>query len=718
MKTELSAKEPLGKHLRLRPDIEKALLRLHIKTAEDLLLHLPVRYTDPQDLVSIQEAPSDERISISGKILSLETGKTWKGRSPKAEGVLEDIQGNRLKLLWLNQPYMARYFTKGDIVVVTGTISNNSKQPTMINPAVEQTGSDAVLTPGGLFGDTPSTLSPVYAETKGISSRWINTNVKKLLGRGIHENLPDPLPEEVRKELSLPDLATALVWAHAPKQLSHAQSARKRFSFADIFILQTERQQYRYNYQHNNAYQLTKAPKHIKEFLSLLPFTPTNAQKRAMSDIADDLASGQPMCRLLEGDVGSGKTAVAAAVSYATLMHEHEPGAPLQVAIMAPTEILAKQHLETFIELFKNTPIRIGFLSSSGASVFPSKINPNEGTRISKPQLKKWLADGTVRLLIGTHALIQKSVTFKHLALAIIDEQHRFGLAQRKKLTDKDTHVPHLLSMTATPIPRTLALTLFGDLDLSVLDELPKGRKQTITKVVAEREREELWEILDTRLENGEQAFVVCPRINAADPNNENALTVRSAKESAELLTKKLPHRRVQLIHGKLKPAEKDALMQDFARGTTDVLVSTSVVEVGVDVPNATIMIIEGAERFGLAQLHQLRGRVGRGNSQAYCYLVPTKPTSTALKRLTIVAKTSSGFVLAEHDLANRGTGGITTTKQWGMSDIAMDALQNIKLVEYARKLAHLVIKKDPTLKKHPVLQEEILRLQEKLHLE
>ena len=708
--------KPLSEVLRLRPEHTKALGRLGITTTTDLLLHLPTRYTDPQTLTTIEQAHDSERVSIAGKIASAKTGRTWRGKQAKAEATLEDISGERLHIIWFNQPYMARYLQVGDVVIATGTISTRNGTRSMVNPAVEQTGSDTLLSSGQLFSIESGGLFPIYRETRGISSHWINTQIKKLLAEGMHEKLNDPIPQKVREQLSLPDLRTALVWIHTPRDLAHATSARKRFAFSEIFLLQAHRQTLRQSYRSLPTHHISDSENLVKKFLGTLPFTPTGAQQSASQSIAYDIASGHPMCRLLEGDVGSGKTAVAAAVSYAVLTQNTT--AALQVAVMAPTDILARQHLQTFIELFKNSPIKIGYLSGTGCYVYPSKTNPTEGTKISKAQLKRWIEDGRVRLLIGTHALIQKSVSFKHLALAIIDEQHRFGITQRKKLTSKQNVVPHLLSMTATPIPRTLALSIFGDLDLCVLDELPPGRKPTQTSIVPPHERQAVYQHMREHLSNSEQIFVVCPRINPADPNDQKALKVRSAQETKDVLIKELPEYRIELIHSKLKPAEKESTMDRFAKGDIDILVSTSVVEVGVDVPNATMMVIEGAERFGLAQLHQLRGRVGRGSQQAHCYLIPGSDRESSLKRLEQLSATTSGFELAEYDLEHRGPGALTGTKQWGVSDIAMEALKNLKLVEFARNLAKEIIENDPELKQHPELAAEISKIDEKLHLE
>jgi ATP-dependent DNA helicase RecG len=436
------------------------------------------------------------------------------------------------------------------------------------------------------------------------------------------------------------------------------------------------------------------------------------------------------MSRLLEGDVGSGKTAVAATTAYAVATSRPPDGARadleygnLQVAYMAPTEILAKQHFESFIQYFKHLPIQIGLITGSGCFKFPSKTNPTAATPISKAQLLKWVKNGEIPILIGTHALMYKSVEFKHLAHIIIDEQHRFGTNQRKALAKKESRLPHLLSMSATPIPRTLALTVYGDLDLTLLDSMPPGRKPIITKVVAPSQIESVYEHVRSELAAGRQAYVICPRIDEPDPAAENALQLKSVKTEAERLKKNVfKGARIDILHSKMTPREKDTVMEKFLAHDIDILVATSVVEVGVNVPNATNIIIEGAERFGLAQLHQLRGRVVRGTHQPYCFAVTSKDSSggsgKTMERLKALTEAKTGFELAEYDLALRGTGELYGLKQWGLSDLGMEALKNIKMVEAARTEAQSLVAADPDLSQHPQLKQRVAALQTELHLE
>ncbi len=419
--------------------------------------------------------------------------------------------------------------------------------------------------------------------------------------------------------------------------------------------------------------------------------------------------------------MGSGKTAVAATAAYAVITNRPDGKnfGNLQVAYMAPTEILAGQHFENFIEYFKHTGISIGLITSSGCKKFPSKVTGG-WTAISRPQLLKWVANGEIPILIGTHALIQKSIHFKHLALVIVDEQHRFGALQRAKLAKKDDFAPHYLSMTATPIPRTLALTIYGDLDLTLLDQMPHGRKPIITELVPPNKRDETYEHIKRELESGRQAYVICPRIDEPDPDQELALQAKSVTAEAKRLKKEIfKDYEIGILHSKMTKEKKEAVMIDFADKKIDILIATSVVEVGVNVPNATSIIIEGAERFGLAQLHQLRGRVIRSNHQAYCYLFTESKSDKTGQRLSAIQQAKSGFELAELDLKLRGAGELVGTKQWGLSDLGMEAIQNLKMVEAARTEAHAIVAADPTLGKHPLLHHALLeRNIENLHFE
>ena len=603
------------------------------------------------------------------------------------------------------------------------------------NPKIELVDKLPTGVGDSLFGDTGAShnLYPVYPESRGITTLWIYHSLQKLFKSGALDLIPDPIPADILEKYHLPSIKTAMIWMHTPLNRDDALSARKRFSFQEIFVIQLAREQARREYEKHPAFTIETDLAHVQEFVRRFPFVATDAQNRAVEAILSDMKRGYAMSRLLEGDVGSGKTAVAAATAYAVMTSRPKtrtPGGaevidnalrrgPLQIAYMCPTEILATQQFESFVKYFSYMPIQIGLLTGSGCYKFPSKVNPKGWTDISRAQLLKWVEDGSISVLIGTHALIQKSVKFKNLAYAIIDEQHRFGIAQRRKLIRKDTIAPHLLSMTATPIPRTLALTLYGDLDLTLIDQSPAGRKPIITELVRPDKRDETYAKIRRELEVGRQVYVICPRIDEPDPDKEAAIIAKSVKEEAKRLKRSVfPHHEIGILHSKMKPDEKDAVMNDFKQGKIHILCATSVVEVGVNVPNATVIIIEGAERFGLAQLHQLRGRVMRSSHQAYCYAFTETNSDKSLERLKALQTAKNGFELAELDLAQRGAGELSGLKQWGISDVAMEALKNLKMVEAARTEARRLITLDATLAQYPLLRDTVAIHSRQSHFE
>lgn len=696
-------------------DIQKTALRkLGIRTVEDLLYHFPVRYGDTSKMRNIGSLAKGDNTLIFGKISKLKTSKAFVKKIPMAEAFIEDESG-KIKAIWFHQPYLAKMISENAFVKAEGKVSDRKGELYMSNPKIEVVSKLPIGVGDSLFGERGEsyTLYPVYAESKGITSNWIFHKIQKVFSLGILDEIIDPIPDDILKKYSLPSLKTSLVWIHSPHREKDAESARKRFAFEEIFFIQLEKQKEKFEYRKNPAPVIEKSEKDLENFISRFPFKATDAQKKAIADILDDFKKGQAMSRLLEGDVGSGKTAVAAVAVYAmaTTRPKGQDFGSLQTAYMAPTEILAAQHFESFIKYFSYLNICVGLITGSGCRKFPSKVNPLGWTDISRTQLLKWVANGEIPILIGTHALIQKTVNFKNLALVIIDEQHRFGTAQRQKLAKKRSLAPHLLSMTATPIPRTLALTIYGDLDLTLLDEMPEGRKKIITEIVLPIDRDKTYEKIREGLKAGRQAYVICPRIDEPDPAKEMALLAKSVKEEAKRLKRDIfPEYKIDILHSKMKPAEKEKVMNDFKDKKVDILVATSVVEVGVNVPNATIIVMEGAERFGLAQLHQLRGRVIRSNHQAYCYVFADTKTEKTLNRLKALKEAKNGFELAEFDLKFRGTGELYGQKQWGISDIGMEAIKNIKMVEAARTEAKNMIEEDPSLSAYPLLQQKLSR--------
>ncbi len=715
----------LEEHIRILGPQKSALSKLGIKTIEDLLYHFPVRYGDTVESKSIASLHKGDEAVIFGTVSKLKTGKGFRTKVAMADGVITDESGT-IKAIWFNQPYLAKMIPEGAFVRVEGKVSERKKNGELYfsNPKIEKVDHLPTAVGDSLFGESGAihTLYPVYPESRGISSNWIYHAIQRIFKSGILDTLHDPLPEDILAKYNLPSLISALIWIHAPQKESDAIAARKRFAFEEIFFIQLERQKEKKEWKKNPAFVIEPKPEVIEKFVSRFNFPFTNAQTRAISDVLKDFKQGHAMARLLEGDVGSGKTAVAATTTYAAIMTRPrgQDYGSLQVAYMAPTEILATQHFESFIQYFEHTGVSIGLITGSGCRKFPSKVNPKGWTDISRTQLLKWVANGEIPILIGTHALIQKSVQFKNLAYAIVDEQHRFGTAQRQKLVRKDRIHPHLLSMTATPIPRTLALTIYGDLDITLLDEMPHGRKPIITEVVLPTKRDEMYEKVRAQLAAGRQAYIICPRIDEPDPTKEFAIIAKSVKEEAKRLKEYVfKEYEIGVLHSKMKDAEKENVMNEFKAGNIHILVATSVVEVGVNVPNATVILIEGAERFGLSQLHQLRGRVVRSNHQAYCYLYAESQGDKTIERLRALTTAKNGFELAEFDLKFRGTGELYGKKQWGVSDVAMEAIKNIKMVEAARTEALRLVQEDDTFTRYPLLQTELKRRENaRIHFE
>lgn len=722
--------DPIKKHFRIDIVHEKALGRLGLHTINDLLSHLPVRYENISDIQSVSGLVAGGDAVVFGQLSGLEARKAWKSKRPIAEGWLEDGT-SKIKLMWFNQPYIAKMYQNGQFVKASGKVTGSGSKLYIANPELEPLESLPIDRHDSIFNNTENiddTIYPVYRESKGVTSKWFYHTVRKCFEAGILEKLTDPVPEEILKRYKLYGLPTALRYIHSPRKAVHAEGARKRFAFEEVFYIQLQKAKERAAVSAATTYDINVSQENVDEFINRFPFPLTAAQNHAISEIIKDFRGKHAMSRLLEGDVGSGKTAVAATTAYAVVTSRPPEGRAtkdsidfgnLQVAYMAPTEILAKQHFESFIKYFEHLPIQIGLITGSGCYKFPSKTDARKPTKISKAQLLKWVKNGEVPILIGTHALIYKSVEFKHLAYVIIDEQHRFGTSQRKALTKKGAPIPHLLSMTATPIPRTLALTIYGDLDITLLDEMPAGRKPIITKIVGPSQQEPMYDHVCSELESGRQAYVICPRIDEPDPDKENVLNLKSVVAEAERLrTKVFKKSRVDVLHGKMTPTEKDKVMKRFLEHESDILVATSVVEVGVNVPNATNIIIEGAERFGLSQLHQLRGRVVRGTHQPYCFAVTESKSEKTRDRLKALSTAKNGFELSEYDLQFRGGGQLYGAKQSGLTDLGMEAIKNIKLVEAARNEARNLVAQDIDLSNYPLIQERLIKTGQSLHME
>lgn len=687
----ISLASPIESVSKVSRRIVPALKKLGIKTVRDLLFHFPTRYDDFSNKKNIREVEVGETITVQGAISKIQTIRTARKHIVIVQANIRDSTGS-LRATWFNQPFLARTLKEGTSVALSGKVALGPNGKYLQNPAYEKLPATSyqlqAIHTGGLIA--------VYPETRGLTSRWLRFLIKNLID--FRKELTDPLPPETRKKYLLPEVREAVLSMHFPKNKTEAERAQHRFSFEELLLIQLRALHERMLLKRHSAPAIPLNLALVKEFVGSLPYQLTDAQRRSMWEIFQDMARPRPMNRLLEGDVGSGKTVVAAAAALLTVKQG------LRVAFMAPTEILAHQHFETIKKALAPFSVKTGLLTGS-----------------AKKELN---AD----ILVGTHALFQKSAKLENLGLAVVDEQHRFGVEQRAALLKNKNVVPHFLSMSATPIPRTLTLTVYGDLDLSLLDEMPKSRKQIITKIVKPEKRQEAYQFIRDEVKKGRQAFVICPRIELT--TNDKRQTTNATQQKlllAEIKAVKEEYKKlsedvfrdlkVGMLHGKLKSKEKEATMRRFQNREIDILVSTSVIEVGVDIPNATIMIIEGAERFGLATLHQFRGRVGRGTDQSYCFLFPSED-SVVTKRLHAVVEAKNGFELAEKDLEIRGPGDLFGTRQWGISTNILTAMMDAKLVREVRQEAVEITKKSPDLSLFPELKMRVSQMDRILHPE
>ncbi len=688
------------------------LTKLGIKTVKDLLWHFPVRYEDYSRVVSISEIEPGQKVNVQGEILKMNNRMIFPKRMSITNALVGDETG-AVKVVWFNQPFIANSLKEGTLVSLAGKANLDKHGLYLSSPTYEKIQDiefkNYNLThTGGLI--------PVYPETEGVTSKYLRFLIKPILK---DLEVPDPLPEEIIKKYNLPCLSEAINKIHYPISSQEAETAKERLAFDDLLLFQLKALLERRKLNQLKSVRVKFDKDLIQGFISRLPFELTKDQKVAAWEILKDLEKTYPMNRLMEGDVGSGKTVVAliGAVQVA------KKG--FQSVFMAPTEVLANQHFKTMSELLGSAlgGVNIGLLTGSAAK-FNNKT-------VTKTELKKKISEGGVDIIIGTHAVIQKGVRFKNIAFVVLDEQHRFGVAQRAALVKNKEIVPHLLSMTATPIPRTLALTIYGDLDISVIKEKPKNRQKIITKVISPSQRKAAYKFLRDEVVSGRQVFVVCPRIELADPNkaikSKNGQSkmnimwaeVKAVQEEYKKLSEEIfPDLKVAMLHGKMKPAEKIETMEKFKDKKYGILVSTSVIEVGVDIQNATIMMVENSERFGLAQLHQFRGRVGRGEHQSYCLLFTSSAEKNINQRLKALTECDDGFELAEKDMTIRGSGEFFGVKQSGLPDLAMASLANVELIKKAWLEARLLLKGNSNLTNNPLLKERLERFQRLTHFE
>lgn len=643
-----------------------------IYTVRDLLLHFPRSYRDEQDFTQINEMRTDEVNVIQGKVKAIFNRPTRTGKV-MTRAVVEDSSGE-IPVLWFNQGHLKQMFFKGSDIILTGKLKYERGRSMMMSPKYEKPKSTLLHT---------GRIVPVYPESEHITSKWLREKIFPLLKYA--NEFEDYMPEWILREEALMSLPEAIYHVHFAKDEEHLSKARQRLAFDELFFIQFRalRRKILLQEEAEGLWSSKDFDFDLRDFLAALPFELTGAQQRVLSEIQSDLGRSFPMMRLVQGDVGAGKTVVAAAALY-LMMKNGQQG-----ALMAPTEILARQHYKGLVKLLTSFNFNVQLLTGSTSAK-------------ERESILMQLATGTCDLVVGTHALIQKDVAFSNLGLAVVDEQHRFGVKQREQL--KRQGYPHMLTLTATPIPRTLALTVYGDQDLSILDEMPPGRKEIVTRIVPEQKRKDANFWISDQIAKGRQVFVICPLVEESE-----TLELKSAVQEYERLSEEVfPEHRLALLHGRMKADEKDAIMKSFGAGEIDILVSTSVVEVGIDVPNATIMLIEAAERFGLAQLHQFRGRVGRGEHQSYCFLFTGSDSSDALLRLKSMVKYNSGFDLAEIDLQLRGPGEVFGVKQSGLPDLKMANLNDLKFLERVRGLAERLVREDPYLEAHLGLSKKI----------
>ncbi len=648
---------------------------LGVLTCRDLVNYYPRRYDDYSNVVTINKIKPSQIAVLKGHFKSI-TGRYVRRGMHITEAIFSDPTGS-VKIVWFNQPYREKYIDKSTEYLLAGKFEFNKMRLNIINPTIEKEKT---------FQVNVARIIPIYKETKGLKSTQIRKVIAEL--QPDINKLPEILPINVVKENNLIKYSDAISWIHYPKDSTQLQAAKERLSFDELFVLVYASLLNKQQFSIASGIEVKFDQNLAKKFVSSLPFELTNAQRKVIWQIYKDMQNKTPMNRLVEGDVGSGKTLVAAMSAIMVMK------AGYQVTFMAPTEILARQHYQNLQKLLSN----IGMSQEVGLLVGSLK-------KTDKMRSHELIKQKQVNLIVGTHALITDSVITNNLGLIIIDEQHRFGVEQRKKLQAKAKFLPHILNMTATPIPRTLTLTVYGELDVSVLDEMPAGRQPIKSQIISPNSRQTMYQTIDKQLAAGRQMFVVCPLITQSD-----LIGAVSAEEVYENLHKTILKKyRIGLLHGKMKSDQKDEIMLKFIDHELDILISTTVIEVGVDVPNATVMMIEAAERFGLAQLHQLRGRVGRGNFDSFCYFIMSDSKQPP-QRIESLAQINDGFKLAELDLELRGPGAIYGVAQSGQLDLRIANISDTKLVARVRLAAQKCLKSNLDLSKYPHLNQEIQR--------
>jgi ATP-dependent DNA helicase RecG len=666
---------PISQLARVGKTIGKRLEVLGIRTAQDLLYYFPFRYEDYRQIVPISQLRDGELVTVCGQVELVGNKRSFKSRKTITEALVSDQTGS-LRIVWFNQPFLIKNIKVGDMVHFSGKVKSDMLGPQLVSPAYEKYKEDTAHT---------ARLVPIYPLTYGLTQKQIRFLINQTLP--LADKIPEWLPPDILEQFDLVPLASALHGIHFPADEQDLKLSTDRLKFDELFLVQMKAELSKKERSTLRAPIIEFKEAAIKDFVAALPFTLTKTQKVATWEILQDLSKPIPMNRLVSGDVGSGKTVVAAISLYNVFLNGG------QGAIMAPTEILAQQHYNSLVKLFDRSGVRLALLTGSL-------------TKKEKIAIAENCKSGAVDIVVGTQALLTAGVEFDNLNLVVVDEQHRFGVQQRKLIKEKSVCTSkksitsaHFLSMTATPIPRSLALVIYGDLEISIINELPPGRKKIITRLVEPLNRDKAYGFIQEQVKQGRQVFVVCAAIESStEEDRSTRLPVsmitdkKTVMSEYEKLSKKIfPNLRVGYLHGKLKAKEKEEIMTQFKNGSFDLLVSTSVIEVGVDIPNASVMMIEDAENFGLAQLHQFRGRVGRSSYQSYCLLFTASRSSKSLERLKFFEQTSDGFTLAEQDLENRGPGEVYGTAQSGEMNLRLAKLTDQFLIKKCRQAAKIV---------------------------
>lgn len=650
--------------------------RLGIHTVGDLLAHYPRRYDDFSQVIPMRQMRPGP-VTFKGQVVQIAARRARNKRLTITEAIITDGTGT-VKAIWFNQPFLPKQYPSGSPVLVAGQLEFKNNDLAMQSPALEHDDARA--------GRHTARIVPVYPETDGVSSKQLRNWIMPLLP--LIDGLPETLPETVIQKAKLMERQRAIVEIHAPSSEANLKKARYRLAFEELFFIIAASLAIKHEIKTESAVAIKLQVPVAQEFVKALEFELTNAQRQAAWQILQDMTGDHPMNRLLEGDVGTGKTVVAMLAATMAIRSGY------QAALMVPTDILARQHASSLAPLADKLGIKLAVVLGRDKVAV-------------KKAAEAMAASGEANLVIGTHALLSESFKFANLGLVVIDEQHRFGVEQRQKLKAKAGRLPHLLSMTATPIPRTLALTVYGDLDISIIDELPPGRKEIGTRVIKAKDRLVAEGFIDKQIAEGRQVFVVCPLIEDSDHFGAKSVT----SEVERLQKGPFSHRRIGMVHGKLKPDDREAVVSAFVAGELDILVATSVIEVGIDIPNASIMLVEGAERFGLAALHQLRGRVGRGRHQSYCLIASDSTAPGVIERLQAMERTQDGFRLAQIDLELRGPGQVYGRRQHGMLELELADLGDSKLVAAVREAADSFVTDGRAMLQYPQVKARINRL-------